>query len=62
MSNGLNDNVFWRVAVVAVGGTSGRLAKMDEDQQIYMRPGEFTLVGPAIQASMPRPGGLMGDS
>eukprot|EP00969_Alexandrium_andersonii_P181481 8019867-Alexandrium_andersonii.AAC.1 len=35
---------------------------MDADQQIYMRPGEFTLVGLAIQASVPRPGGLMGTS
>eukprot|EP00969_Alexandrium_andersonii_P211453 9338385-Alexandrium_andersonii.AAC.1 len=62
MSNGLNENVFWRVAVVAVGRASGRLAKMEADKQIYMRPGQFTLVGLQIEASVARPGGLMGDS
>eukprot|EP00969_Alexandrium_andersonii_P042546 1866918-Alexandrium_andersonii.AAC.1 len=35
---------------------------MDSDKQIYMRPGQFTLVGLQIEASVPRPGGLMGDS
>eukprot|EP00969_Alexandrium_andersonii_P366733 15469148-Alexandrium_andersonii.AAC.1 len=39
MTNGLNDNVFWCVAVVAVGRASGRLARMEADKQIYMRPG-----------------------
>eukprot|EP00969_Alexandrium_andersonii_P020660 902788-Alexandrium_andersonii.AAC.1 len=59
MTNGLNDNVFWRVAVVAIGRTSGRMAKMDSGKQIYMRPGEFTLVGLQTEASVARPGGLM---
>eukprot|EP00969_Alexandrium_andersonii_P053335 2343813-Alexandrium_andersonii.AAC.1 len=62
MSNGLNDNVFWRVAVVAVGRASGRLARMGTDKQIYMRPGEFTLVGLQIEASVAKPGGLIRDS
>eukprot|EP00969_Alexandrium_andersonii_P122848 5430121-Alexandrium_andersonii.AAC.1 len=60
MTNGINENVFWRVAVVAVGSAAGRLAPMKADKQIYMRPGQFTLVGLEIVASTTRSGGLMG--
>eukprot|EP00969_Alexandrium_andersonii_P097849 4319900-Alexandrium_andersonii.AAC.1 len=60
MTNGMNDNVFWRVAVVAVGSAAGRLAPMKADKQIYTRPGQFTPVGLEIEASTVRGGGLMG--
>eukprot|EP00969_Alexandrium_andersonii_P144214 6376737-Alexandrium_andersonii.AAC.1 len=60
MTNGMNDNVFCRVAVVAVGVASGRLAPMRADRQIHVRPGQFTLVGLEIEASAARNGGLMG--
>eukprot|EP00969_Alexandrium_andersonii_P136909 6057009-Alexandrium_andersonii.AAC.1 len=59
MSNGLNNNVFWRVAVVAVGSTAGRLAPMAKDKQIYVRPGQYTLVGLETEASTTRLGGLL---
>eukprot|EP00969_Alexandrium_andersonii_P282076 12469723-Alexandrium_andersonii.AAC.1 len=61
MTNGLNDNVFWRVAVVAVGAASGRLAPARADKQIYMRPGQFTLVGLEVEATTAHSGGLMGN-
>eukprot|EP00969_Alexandrium_andersonii_P283730 12544454-Alexandrium_andersonii.AAC.1 len=60
MTNGLNDNVFWRVVVVAVGAASGRLAPTRADKQIYMRPGQFALVGLEIEATIAQSGGLMG--
>eukprot|EP00969_Alexandrium_andersonii_P230500 10179292-Alexandrium_andersonii.AAC.1 len=45
MSNGINNNVFWRVVVVvvAVGSMAGRLAPTQKDKQIYVRPGQLTL-------------------